>query len=170
MIIYVFNFTIRSFVFHVGHWNNTLKTYNQFFSIKNNNFNTNILQTKFYVKEPFVPSKRGGGVRIGWEETTSKNIIKKILTHVNIYICIHINYMYRAAMWIMHLPFPLSKQTIIYPPWAQQEPKTHKICPIKAHFLVPNGAYDQEGDFLPSPRWIKCTIPTWPMGRMLMFC
>jgi hypothetical protein len=86
MIIYVFNFTIRSFVFHVGHWNNTLKTHNQFFPIKNNNFNTNLLQMKFYVKEPFVPNKRGGGVRIGWEETTSKNIIKKILTHVNIYI------------------------------------------------------------------------------------
>jgi hypothetical protein len=60
MIIYVFNFTITSFVFHVGHWNSTLKTYNQFFSIKNNNFNTNILEMKFYVKEPFVPSKRGG--------------------------------------------------------------------------------------------------------------
>ncbi len=53
-------FTIRSFVFHVGHWNSTLKIYNQFFSIKNN-FNTNILRMKFYVKEPFVPSKRGGG-------------------------------------------------------------------------------------------------------------
>jgi hypothetical protein len=69
MIIYVFNFTIRSFAFHVGHWNSTLKTYNQFFSIKNNNFNTNILQMKFYVKEPSVRSKRGGrrgqGVRIG---------------------------------------------------------------------------------------------------------
>jgi hypothetical protein len=60
MIIYVVNFTIRSFVFHVGHWNNTLKTYNQFFSIKKIKFNTNILQMKFYVKEPFVPSKRGG--------------------------------------------------------------------------------------------------------------
>jgi hypothetical protein len=69
MIINVFNITIRSFVFHVGHWNSTLKTYNQFFSIKNNNFNTNILQMKFYVKEPSVRSKRGGrggqGVRIG---------------------------------------------------------------------------------------------------------
>jgi hypothetical protein len=60
MIINVFNITIRSFVFHVGHWNSTLKTYNQFFSIKNNNFNTNILQMKFYVKEPSVRSKRGG--------------------------------------------------------------------------------------------------------------
>jgi hypothetical protein len=54
MIIYVFNFTIRSFVFHVGHWNSTFKTYNQFFFIKNNNFITNIPQLKFYVKEPFV--------------------------------------------------------------------------------------------------------------------
>jgi len=54
MIINVFNITIRSFVFHVGHWNSTLKTYNQYFSIKNNNFNTNILQMKFYVKEPSV--------------------------------------------------------------------------------------------------------------------
>jgi hypothetical protein len=69
MIINVFNITIRSFVFHVGHWNSTLKTYNQFFSIKNNNFNTNILQMKFYVKEPSVRRARGGrggqGVRIG---------------------------------------------------------------------------------------------------------
>jgi hypothetical protein len=61
MIINVFNITIRSFVFHVGHWNSTLKSYNQFLSIKNNNFNTNILQMKFHVKEPFVRSKRGGG-------------------------------------------------------------------------------------------------------------
>jgi hypothetical protein len=60
MIIYVFKFTIRSFFFHVGHWNSALKTYNQFFSIKNNNFNTNILEMKFYVKEPIVRSKRGG--------------------------------------------------------------------------------------------------------------
>jgi len=68
MIINVFN-TIRSFVFHVGHWNSTLKTYNQFFSVKSNYFNTNILQMKFYVIEPFVRSKRGGQggqeVRIG---------------------------------------------------------------------------------------------------------
>jgi hypothetical protein len=61
MIIYVFDFTIRSFVFQVGHWNSTLKTYNQFFSIKNHKINTNILKMKFYVKEPFVRSKKGGG-------------------------------------------------------------------------------------------------------------
>jgi hypothetical protein len=60
MITYVFNFIIKSFVFHVGHWNSTLKTYNQKISIKNNNFNTNILEMKFYVKEPFVQSRRGG--------------------------------------------------------------------------------------------------------------
>jgi hypothetical protein len=90
MIIYLFNFTIRSFFFHVGHWSSTLKTYNQFFSIKNNNFNTNILQMKLYVKKPFVQNKGGGGgVRIGWEETTSKNIIKIILTPVNIYVYTH---------------------------------------------------------------------------------
>jgi hypothetical protein len=63
MIIYVFNFTIRSFVFHVGHWNRTLKTYNQFLSIRNNKFNTNILEMKYHVKEPFVRSKRGPGVK-----------------------------------------------------------------------------------------------------------
>jgi len=60
MITYVFNFTIKSFVFHVGHWNSTLKTYNKKNFIKNNNFNTNILEMKFYVKEPFVQSRRGG--------------------------------------------------------------------------------------------------------------
>jgi hypothetical protein len=66
MIIYVFNFTIRSFVFHVGHWNSTLKTYNQNLKIYINKINTNILEMKFYIKEPFVRSKRGGvGVRIG---------------------------------------------------------------------------------------------------------
>jgi hypothetical protein len=61
LIIYVFNLTIRSFVFHVDHWNSNLKTYNEKSSIKNNNFNTNILQMKIYVKEPFVQSKGGAG-------------------------------------------------------------------------------------------------------------
>jgi hypothetical protein len=75
MIVHVFNFTIRSFVFHVGHWNGTLKTYNQFFPIKNNNFNKNILQMKFYVKEPFVPSKRGGEGGGGSKNWLRKNQI-----------------------------------------------------------------------------------------------
>jgi hypothetical protein len=61
MIIYVFNFTIRSFVFHDGHWNSTFKTYNKKISIKNNNLNRSILQMEFYVKEPFVRSREGGG-------------------------------------------------------------------------------------------------------------
>jgi hypothetical protein len=41
--------------------------------MKNNNFNTNILQMKFYVKEPFVQSKRGGGGKGGG----SKNWLRR---------------------------------------------------------------------------------------------
>jgi hypothetical protein len=66
MIIYVFNFTIRSFVFHVGHWNSTLKSYNQYCSIKNHKISTNNLEMKFYVKDHLYEARgRGGGVRIG---------------------------------------------------------------------------------------------------------
>jgi len=63
--------------------------------------------------------------------------------------------------------FPSSNKLLSIPHGPNKSPR-HIICPIKAHFLVPSGAYDQEGDFLPSPRWIKCTILAWPMGRMLM--
>jgi hypothetical protein len=53
MIIYVFNFKTRSFIFQVGRWNGTLKTYNQKISVKNHKINTNILKMKFDVEEPF---------------------------------------------------------------------------------------------------------------------
>jgi hypothetical protein len=59
-IIYVFNFTIRSFVFHVGRWNSTFKTYNQKNSIKNKNFNTNNLRN-FMLKNHLYKARRGGG-------------------------------------------------------------------------------------------------------------
>ncbi len=89
MIIYVFNFTIRSFVFHVGHWNSTLKTYNQFFPLKIIISIQIFYKWNFMLKNHFYQARGGEGVRIGWEETTSKNIIKKILTHVYIYIYIY---------------------------------------------------------------------------------
>jgi hypothetical protein len=38
------------------------------------------------LKNHLYQARGGEGVRIGWEETTSKNIIKKILTNVNMYI------------------------------------------------------------------------------------
>jgi hypothetical protein len=89
MIINVFNITIRSFVFHVGHWNSTLKTYNQFFPSKIIILIQIFYKWNFMLKNHLYKARggRGGeGVRIGWEETTSKKNIKKILTPVNIYI------------------------------------------------------------------------------------
>jgi len=62
---------------------------------------------------------------------------------------------------------PYPNKLLSFPHGPNKSPR-HIICPIKAHFLVPSGAYDQEGDFLQAPRGIKCTIPARPMGRMLM--
>jgi hypothetical protein len=125
----------------------------------------------FMLKNHLYQARGWEGVRIGWEETTSKNIIKKILTHVYIYIYIYI-YIHKLYVKLLcesciYL-FPYPNKPLSIPHGPNKSPR-HIICPIR-HFLVPNGAYDQEGDFLPSPRWIKCTIPAWPMGRMLMLC
>jgi len=74
------------------------------------------------------------------------------------------------AQVLSSVTFPLFKQNVIYPTWAHKSPR----CIVLSHYgTFPYSKWglmgDQEGDLiLPSPRWIKCTIPAWPMGRMLM--
>jgi len=51
--------------------------------------------------------------------------------------------------------FPPYPNKLLSIPHGPNKSPRHIICPNKAHFLVPSGAYVQEGDFLPSPRWIN---------------